>query len=78
LDELLAERAQIGLLVEGAGSDQHAVGAEAEPLGALLGVGEHVRRQQVADAVELAEPAVGGGKGRRPQRCACRCVKACP
>ena len=51
--ERLAQCAQIGFLVERAGGDQDAVGADAEPCRPALGVLDDVAREQRADAIDF-------------------------
>jgi threonine aldolase len=64
--EALAQRAQIGFLAQGAGSDQHAVGADAQRGGSILGGLDHIAGEQRAHAINFrtgaGAPCVAGGK----------------
>ena len=55
--EALAQRAQIGFLVQRAGGDQNAVGADAQRSRPALGVFDNVGREQRADAIDFRAAA---------------------
>ncbi len=77
--EAVAERAQIGFLIDAAGRDQHPVGAQPQRGRALVGRGDHAGGKQMTHAIELAEFVCGaGGRLRRARRHAGGSLKAGP